>query len=366
MQTHALIGLTDLTARYPIPAVEAAELLERWCEEGKVVRIGEDGGTGESRWAERGNLTEMRRATVAARRRESLAVQPEVFADFLLRRQHVHTAIVGEGAAAVERVLEQLQGYGAAASLWENEILPRRVKGYRPAWLDEVLAQGNWFWRAEGEQLATSRESPFSRVNFPAASPMPGRLEDLTADEARVLDLLDQHGASFAVDLARLSGLEPSLVRGALKALMRRGLATNDRFDPVRAGADKALEALSKAGGARRAGLSLRPRAMRALAAKPEGRWWRLPALPAEDEPRLLRWADILLERYGVLTREVVALEPSAPKWPQLAPLLVAGGMAGRAAPRLFRRGAFGLAICNRAGSVRARPSGRGDQGHGR
>ena len=110
LQTHALIGLTDLTARYPIPAVEAAELLELWCEEGKVVRIGEDGRTGESRWAERGNLTEMRRATVAALRRESLAVQPEVFADFLLRRQNVHASTVGEGATAVERVLEQLQG----------------------------------------------------------------------------------------------------------------------------------------------------------------------------------------------------------------------------------------------------------------
>ena len=46
LQTHALIGLADLTARYPIAAVEAAELLERWSEEGKVVRLGESGSTG--------------------------------------------------------------------------------------------------------------------------------------------------------------------------------------------------------------------------------------------------------------------------------------------------------------------------------
>ena len=41
LQTHALIGLADLTARYPIAPVEAAELLERWSEEGKVVRVGD-------------------------------------------------------------------------------------------------------------------------------------------------------------------------------------------------------------------------------------------------------------------------------------------------------------------------------------
>src|SRR5262249_52520127 len=38
LQTHALIGLTDLIARYPIAPAEGIELLERWSEEGKAVR----------------------------------------------------------------------------------------------------------------------------------------------------------------------------------------------------------------------------------------------------------------------------------------------------------------------------------------
>ncbi len=150
LHTHALIGLADLTARYPIPPVEAADLLERWSEEGKVVRVGDPDSPELERWAERENLAEMRRVTVAVRRRESLAVAPEVFADFLLRRQHVHPATRGEGPAFVERVLEQLQGFAAPAAVWEKEILPRRVKGYRPAWLDDVLGQGAWLWRAVG------------------------------------------------------------------------------------------------------------------------------------------------------------------------------------------------------------------------
>ena len=65
LQTHALIGLADLTARYPISPAEATELLERWAEEGKAVRLAGPDGSEESQWAERENLAEIRRATVA-------------------------------------------------------------------------------------------------------------------------------------------------------------------------------------------------------------------------------------------------------------------------------------------------------------
>ena len=77
---------------------------------------------------------------MAIRRRESVAVLPEVFADFLVRRQHLHPATQLEGPGGVEQVLEQLQGYRGPAAFWESEILPRRVRRYRPAWLDELLA----------------------------------------------------------------------------------------------------------------------------------------------------------------------------------------------------------------------------------
>src|SRR6185437_2906162 len=148
LRTHALIGLADLSARYPIAPWEAADLLERWAEEGRAIRIGDGDDPAGGRWADRDNLAEIRRATVAVRRRESLAVAPEVFADFLLRWQHVHPSTRGEGPAFVEAVLEQLQGLAMPAALWESEVLPRRVAGYRPAWLDDFVGRGSWLWRA--------------------------------------------------------------------------------------------------------------------------------------------------------------------------------------------------------------------------
>jgi ATP-dependent Lhr-like helicase len=321
LETHALIGLAELTARYPIPALDAAELLERWCEAGKVVRLGNPDLPGETRWAERENLAEIRRVTVAVRRRESLAVLPEVFAHYLLRRQLVHPATRGAGPASVELVLERLQGFAASASAWETEILPRRVRDYQPRWLDDVLARGAWLWRAIGTGDAEPSVAFFLR-DFPGPVAGAADLPELSSLEQQVLEFLERHGASFATDVARIAGIDPSQVRRALRELTGRGLVTNDRFDPLRDGSDPTLDALAAASVSRRAGLSLRARPRRAARAVPEGRWWRIAAAGDDAEARLLAWAGVLSERYGVLTREVVALEPSAPSWGDLAPLL--------------------------------------------
>ncbi len=343
LRTHALIGLVDLTARYPISPADATELLERWAVEGKAIRVdGLEWAEG-SQWAERDNLAEMRRATVAARRRESLSVSPEVFADFLLRWQHVHPATRGEGPAFVETVLQQLQGYAMPARLWEGEILPRRVEGFRPAWLDEVFTRGAWFWRAEGDGKDDPRVAFFPR-DFPdLRRDGDPESQDLPPDEARIREILERSGASFATDLARTSGIEPSRVRRALSGLMARGLVTNDRFDPLRPGADSSLQALNEATTDRLNGRSSRIRPRRTIAGQAEGRWSRLSAPSDNLEARLLAWTGSLLDRYGVLTREMVALEPSAPAWSELAPILSRAEWRGELRRGYFVEGLSGL-----------------------
>ena len=93
-----------------------------------------------------------------------------------------------------------------------------------------------------------------------------------------------------------------------LGELMNRGLVTNDRFDPLRARlAGGAARALSEARQSRRAGLSVRVRPRRSLSARPEGRWSRLDRWPATPNRGCLPGPRVLVERYGVLSREVVA-----------------------------------------------------------
>ena len=158
-----------------------------------------------------------------------------------LRWQHVHPSTRGEGPAFVETVLQQLQGYAMPARLWESEVLPRRVEGYRPAWLDEVLNRGSWLLAGrvgressdERKPATVSRASPsssgISRVRPKAAS----ELGDLSADEARVLETAGSGGAVSRPTWRGSRASSRSRVRRALAGLMARGLVTNDRFDPV-------------------------------------------------------------------------------------------------------------------------------------
>ena len=356
--THALIGLAELTARYPISSAEATEWLDRWSDEGKVVRLGDSGSTADTRWAERENLAEMRRMTVAVRRRESLAVTPEIFADFLLRRHHVHPSTRGAGPAFVELILEQLQGFAAAAADWESEILARRIKDYRPAWLGTTRPRtsANWLWRAP--EMERGRE-PQSRLlpqrDSSASSAMTRHPQNcfLSSEEA-VMELLERRGASFATDLARMGGIEPSRLHLALRGelLGSADLVTNDRFDPLRPGSQATLQALTEAAATSRAGRSLRIRPRRVLAAQAEGRWARLDRPTGDPESGLVAWAGVLLERYGVLTREVVALDAFAPSWAALAPLLGRAEWRGEVRRGYFVEGLAGVQYATEEAAV--------------
>ena len=78
--------------------------------------------------------TEIQRLTVANRRRESVAVRPEVFADFVAPSPACPSGrSAGRGAKGFELALEQLQGFATTAGFWESEILPRRVGDYPPS-----------------------------------------------------------------------------------------------------------------------------------------------------------------------------------------------------------------------------------------
>ena len=332
LRTHALVGLSDLVRRYPIAPEVARELLESWAEAEEVIRLDQGDGP---RWAERENLAEIQRLTVAARRKESVAVAPEVFADFVARRQGVRPADRRSGIDGLEQVLEQFQGFAATAAFWESEILPRRLSDYRPSRLDEAMAGGSWRWRAarsdRGDVLAAILAPDFAGgwPEVPSESP-PDETENW------ILETLASRGASFAADLAHARGVEPSRIRSALRSLMERGSVTNDRFDPPRPGAFDMLDALRDAASAPARGGFRRPRPRRPQSGRPEGRWLLVEPAEADAETRALAWIEALLARYGVLAREVPALDPWAPPWAELMPHLSRLELRGE-----IRRGYF-------------------------
>jgi len=145
-----------------------------------------------------------------------------------------------------------------------------------------------------------------------------------------------QRGACFFSDLlVEFSGHSPEELREALWDLAWAGEVTNDAFAPLRSRGTKAA-APSPSRRAASARFRRRSRGTPPL----QGRWSLaseiFPAVPADPEARRRAWAELLLERHGVLTRELVRAEGYPGGFSALYPALSALETLGVA-----RRGYF-------------------------
>jgi len=100
----------------------------------------------DGRWCARNLLVRLHGASRSRRRGMVDAVPIAEYVRFLMDWQHVTPDSRLEGRAGLLEVLEQLQGIEAPASEWESQILPARVTGYDPRWLDELCLSGEIVW----------------------------------------------------------------------------------------------------------------------------------------------------------------------------------------------------------------------------
>ncbi|MFO0910908.1 MAG: hypothetical protein U0794_21635 [Isosphaeraceae bacterium] len=155
LRNHALVGIEEVTQRYSIDRALATSILERFGDDGSLIRIEPSDAEPGPRWADPANFQEVRRISIALKRKESLAVRPEAYADFLVRWQGVHPETRRQGPAALGLVLDQLQGFAAPVDLWESEFFPARLSDFRRTWIDDALANDQWFWTAQEEERGT-------------------------------------------------------------------------------------------------------------------------------------------------------------------------------------------------------------------
>jgi ATP-dependent Lhr-like helicase len=122
------------------------------------------------------------------------------------------------------------------------------------------------------------------------------------------LDYLRRRGASFFPDLVRGTGKLKAEMETALWELVTAGMITADGFDNMRA----LIDPKRRSGQGR--GSATRPR-------HSVGRWSLLYAHQLESPDRV-RVAEatcwMLLRRYGVVFREVIARETIVPRWREL------------------------------------------------
>lgn len=302
--THALVGMDDVLDRYPLDPAWVRGQLEAWTRAGQSVCLQRQDGEGGLRWSAPANFDELQRTALAQRRREAPTVSAARFAEFLLHWQQRHPETQEKGPQGLRRVLERLQGLPLPAELWEQTVLPSRVPDYQGKWLDELTVSGEWTWRLSGDGLLA-----FVRREDVLAERPPVVEQALSPAAELVRQRLEHGGAAFVVDLVAGTGLTPAGVRSALWELARAGLATNDRFDAVRRGAEAEEEAAVKPGRATLAGVR------RGRVRRPEGRWSLLPWGEPETEPLALLQAARLLDRYGIVARELARQDDTLLPW---------------------------------------------------
>jgi ATP-dependent Lhr-like helicase len=240
-----------------------------------------------------------------------------------------------EGPDAVAAVISQLEGFEASAAAWEAEILPARVAGYEPAWLDDLCLAGRVLWtRLDAPKPVADRErgpSPvratpvtlLTRKNLPIWSALvkAGSVEHLhlSARARTVSEFLTAHGASFFDDIVHGLDLPRTFAEEALGEVVAAGLVNSDGFSGLRA--------LLLPSGQRKPFAGGRRRRTALLGVEDAGRWTmirRQPApvdVPPSNLPRetVEQIARTLLKRYGVVFWRLLAREAEwLPPWREL------------------------------------------------
>lgn len=285
-----------------VPAALAA--LER---DGFAMR-GRFGSAGEQ-WCARHLLARMHRESVQRRRRHVEPVNAAAFLRFLFR-WHGLGAHRGEGEAVLARALEQLAGFSLPAAAWERDVLPARVADYHSDMLDRLTAGGRFLWLRSrpADVAAPVKTTPVAlapRHQLWLWRAEPGTVDGLGAQAGRVAETLDRHGALFFEELAQATGLLDSQLEQALAELVARGVAVSDSF--------AGLRALLRTGRGRGRRRGIDPMDV-------AGRWSlvRPARAPQGAEEHPLAVCRVLLKRYGVVFKRLLAREPALPPWRDL------------------------------------------------
>jgi ATP-dependent Lhr-like helicase len=281
----------EASARFGLAAERVERDLGALEREGRLVRGELRPGGSEREWCDPDVLRRLRRASLAALRREVEPVEQEALGRFLPAWQGI------DRRSTLREALVPLQGLSLPVSLWESDVLPRRVPGFAPAQLDQLCASGEVVWVGAGlERVAVFFREDAASLGRPAALAAP------ESEAAGAIRAALERSALFWYDLLHETGLEAEAALPALWELVWAGEATNDAWQPLRAARRYAAPRPE----GRRPRRFSRQRAEAITAT--QGRWSSAAGLfPGEPDPRAL--AELLLERQGIVTRDGVRAE---------------------------------------------------------
>ena len=294
--------------------------------DGSILRGSFTPGIDGIEWCERRLLARIHRYTLDRLRREIEPVTSAEFVRFLFDWHHADGREPYAGPGGLLLAIEQLAGYAAPAVSWEADLLPARVEGYDPEWLDQLCLSGAVSWARAGTPENGTARRPLRTTPIALAprelaaslvAPAPTTaLTGLSHPALALVEALRARGACFFDDLVRATGLLTSQVEDALSELAASGLVASDAYAGLRALLMPPRSRQPRAGG-RRPSRIADPMAR-------AGRWSLLhrdsaaDAAPAWSSERVEAHARVLLARWGVVFRKLLDREGDAPPWREL------------------------------------------------
>ncbi len=256
----------------------------------------------------------------------------------------------------LRETIAQLEALPLSWAVLSSEILPARVPGFDASLLDTFAASGEVVWIGSGAlgskdgKVALFRREQAARLLRPRlpvpfrealladdgamssrdalhgaavdlGAPAVAEIPDLSALHGQVLAHLLQRGACFTIELQRLAAAR-SAAAAELDAvvwdLVWAGLLTNDTFLPLQALGGVTRSRAARPRGGSRSSASRSGRASRGAsrgAGLAGGRWSLVDDLifePGTDTEWAHAMAGVLLERYGIVSREAALSEELA------------------------------------------------------
>lgn len=204
-------------------------------------------------------------------------------------------------------VLEHLLCLSAPAEFWEKEFLPARIKQYKPSGLDGLMTESGLLWLGTGkERISLCFPEQLELIQPPQKSG--------TEIEKIFTDPKGKYELSKLIEESRLSSAE---LTNQLWNAVWKGIISNDSMASLRQGISNkfSIQEVQPNQPARRSGFA-RWKSSRPFA----GNWFLLPKpTPPEDQldatERQKEKVRVLLDRYGILFRDLLARELPSMRW---------------------------------------------------
>ena len=297
-RSHGPFLTQDIAARLGLRPAQIEPVLQRLEDRELLVRGEIRPGGAEPDWCDQEILRRLKRRTLAKLRNEVAPVDARTLALFLPRWHGLDKP--QRGPQRLTEVVAQLEGLPLSWSALTSAVLPARIADFHPDQLDMACASGSIVWVGHSSSgTGDGRIALYLRDN--ARRLLLPREPYESGDEIHdtLLNHLQQRGASFLTELqdavdAAHPGSTSEEFREALWDLVWAGQITNDTFAPLRSLGRRVA-------GGRRSRFRVAG-----------GRWWCVNDLvdtKLSPTERALVQTRVLLERYGVVSREAALAE---------------------------------------------------------